>query len=674
MERLLLIKIICSIIIMIALNTGFNYSIDLKTDNSSDQLAFHRSLIITEVLPSQVEKESPWIELFNPHFQKVNASGLKIVINGNHKLAYKIPDKLLPVPPGNFIIILLDGEGEDKNSYNFEKGFTVLHAPGKLMDPKQAAKYGQVGLYEKSSYADDKLIGFIAWGLPNSKESISPEYHRIWEENWFVPTIPNFGIYDPDWELKPGYSIGLYPGIQTTDPDDWGVYSEKETTYGQENTVPRPKTFTLTNGAVVSDQDIAVGWVGYKYARSYQLQLASEDQFNQIIEDKLLSTSLYKPEKVLPPGDYYYRVKVIDINGRESAWSNSMKVVSQKIGQIKEEKILVMCHKFQRKDTKLLCLDGCASEEDHTTQKQWDRPHPDDAHEKGDHGDSNCVRASISMIVSFYGKRLSQDRISFYNVKTRRATSRENSRPEGELTHSSTMGYGYITPTLEWALREKTRVIKDPPEFEQLRQWLDDERPIMTAKDGHLRAMNGYSVDSNGGQCVQILDPKSGPRWESYLTWRHRDGGALETWVGPKKAPHAREDEPEIWSDSDGDGIIDFDEKFRFHTDPHDRDSDHDGVPDKNDIREYVFNAANKYCKRDADFDRDGIRKECDPDNDNDTFSDGCEDKNGNGKYEHGYGETSNFEVNQGLTCTGSPVVKIEDQQQGNKKPPENKK
>jgi len=72
-----------------------------------------------------------------------------------------------------------------------------------------------------------------------------------------------------------------------------------------------------------------------------------------------------------------------------------------------------------------------------------------------------------------------------------------------------------------------------------------------------------------------------------------------------------------------------------------------------------VFNAADAYSKRSADFDADGVRKEKDPDNDGDTFNDGCEDQNHNGKYETAMGETNNFAVDASAACTEKPIHAI---------------
>ena len=81
---------------------------------------------------------------------------------------------------------------------------------------------------------------------------------------------------------------------------------------------------------------------------------------------------------------------------------------------------------------------------------------------------------------------------------------------------------------------------------------------------------------------------------------------------------------------------------------------------DKNDIREYVFNAQHKYAKRVADLDNDGVRKELDPDNDGDLVMDGCEDSNQNGQYEPTRGESNNFDPQTKIAaCIGDPDFNI---------------
>ena len=231
-------------------------------------------------------------------------------------------------------------------------------------------------------------------------------------------------------------------------------------------------------------------------------------------------------------------------------------------------------------------------------------------------------------MVSYYGKSLSQDRIAYYMEQERAGAG--DGVPEGDLAHKEGMRYysdssdgGEETIALKWALGERPcRFKHDSPEFKQLKEWLDDGRPIMTRCKGclfgidHVRVIDGYRIFFDSGvpkNEIHILDPLGYPthRWEEFDKWDLTDEG---TWVGPKSAPNAREDEESIWIDSDNDGIMDFDEQNRFFTDPFKKDSDNDGVNDKDEIRKYVFDRQNQYIKRYvADTDGNGVRKELDP-------------------------------------------------------------
>jgi hypothetical protein len=289
-----------------------------------------------------------------------------------------------------------------------------------------------------------------------------------------------------------------------------------------------------------------------------------------------------------------------------------------------QEKILSgMEHKLQRKDTKLLCLDGCASDRDQREEmkdRRWDYMQP--GHSLTDeHGIGNCARASIAMMVYYYGKCLSQDRIAYY-MEVERNNAGDDS-PEGDLAHQKGMNYspdygGEETIAMKWALNENITFRHGSPTFSQLKEWLDENRPIMIRRINyagmsgrlHICVIDGYRVTYKNGnkkEEVHILDPMIKPCKDFYKAWReypipNRITGGTETiegiWVGPDSAPNARQDEASIWKDSDSDGIMDFDEEKRFFTNPFDKDTDHDGVDDKSEIRQLIFDAQNSYIKK----------------------------------------------------------------------------
>lgn len=559
--------------------------------------------IITEISLFTDGGKSPWIEFFNPLEETVDASELKIVINDT--LEYLFPEGLPPLPSKGFILLRLDGKGEKGEGFRNEGQTLVLHSPRVCTCAMKCI--GQIAIYQKVAEGTTKLVGFVSWGAPGSKKSSTPERNIIWKPKWFVGMAQGPGDDEPGHIIKAGYSIGLYPGVETTGVSDWVVFSKVDASPGRENIVPRPSMFIPSDGKVRC-KDPSVRWITNKYAKTYRFQIASKEDFSSIVGDTILGAPVYRPGNILSEGTYYYRVKTIDINSKNSDWSETIKLNCIDRA-FKDEKILKgMVHMYQRKDTKLLCLDGCGSDLVGSTIFPWDNCHSPKCSSL--HNSTNCAHASISMMVSYYGKSLSQDRIAYYMEEERAGAG--DRKPEGDLAHNAGMEYdpsngGEETIALKWALGEEPdRLKNDIPKFEkfeQLKEWLEAGRPIMTRCEGcipsksyfdHVRIIDGYRVfyDLESGvmknkvQSVHILDPFMGHGWVELDEWDRTEKG---TWVGPEIAPNAREDEESIWIDSDNDGIMDFDEQNRFFTDPFKKDSDNDGIDDKDEIRKYVF-------------------------------------------------------------------------------------
>jgi hypothetical protein len=257
------------------------------------------------------------------------------------------------------------------------------------------------------------------------------------------------------------------------------------------------------------------------------------------------------------------------------------------------------------------------------------------------------------MMASFYGGKLSQDRISYEIFK--------GGPPEGDLGY----GEGFtvdplfsrddLTTALSWALGGVPVTWQyDAPTFEQIKTWIDAGQPIIQLIPGHVRVIDGYNpTDEAVGVTFHVLDSSIGETWASYNIFFD----TLAVFVGPPGAggaPNVKSDEDvdydgilDTMDDSDRDGVVDFDEWYRFLLNPSNPDTDGDLVRDKAEIREYVFNTRGVHNWRDPDPDEDGQRKERDPDNDypdNDGTIDGCEDSsNQNGIYEPQAGENDNF-------------------------------
>jgi hypothetical protein len=134
-------------------------------------------------------------------------------------------------------------------------------------------------------------------------------------------------------------------------------------------------------------------------------------------------------------------------------------------------------------------------------------------------------------------------------------------------------------------------------------------------------------------------------------------GGVIDTIFFMPRGARGRSDEPEVSKDTDGDGLMDFDEQ-RFGTNPAVKDTDSDDIDDKPEIRAWVFDEKYGYWPQlDVDnSNRDGDKKrmEVDEDSDNGGCTDGLEDQNTNGKHEANLKEFYNFEKADDPCITGT--------------------
>jgi hypothetical protein len=280
--------------------------------------------------------------------------------------------------------------------------------------------------------------------------------------------------------------------------------------------------------------------------------------------------------------------------------------------------------KLERKDTRMLCLEGCPLH----GPNAWDKPHENFSN----HSSTRGIEAVISMVASYYGGNLSQDRIAYHVY----AEYFNDSIPENDLGHGKGIIELNLVFVLEWALNGASVLRQNgKPDFDEIKYRLDTNRPILR-DDGSIEhritLIDGYTLE---GELVHVIDPLTGT--ESKVPYENLS--IFVIWFPYAEAITARSDEPTIWKDSDGDGIVDFDEINRFHTDPLNSDTDGDGIDDKTEIRSYTFLNNDTFDSKDIrkpDPDEDGLRAELDPDSDNGGLPDGLEDLNRNGKVDQG--------------------------------------
>ncbi|NOZ28107.1 MAG: VWA domain-containing protein [Chloroflexi bacterium] len=634
---------------------------------------------INEVAPNPSSGQHEWVELYRPRVSydiffprflnaasggasagsvrssrgvgsplrtALDISGWQISDQDGH--SYTIPDALPPVPQGAFVLIYFDGAGPGADDYNFSDGKAVLHTPSGLVDIFEDSA-DQVALYTGSSHTPDTLVDFVAYGGDPGEEAADALEAGLWPvEGYAGPTeqIPGGDV------LTQGGSIGVYPGEILHSPEAWVIYAPSQTSPGDENPAPAPYFRNPPDGIATTDHQITFGWSNVPDAVGYRLEVDDDPNFGSPELAVNVSVSWYKPTTPLPDGTFYYRVKARRSDGSESGWSATGQVTFITVvasAAPSDQVVLGVTPQLQHKDSRMICLDG----HDETGQHRWDSAHEDDGDwtvgngnaVRGEpHDDMYCTRAAISMIVDYFGGHLSQDRISYFHFG--------GGAPEDDLGHGTGLwpcesgSWGTGDCVFGWALNGTAPTSsRGKPSFNQVRNWIDAGRPILIVENGdsHSVVMDGY--DTNGNLAHRV-DPWTGTAsWVSWNTWN-----VTEYHVPPAGAS-VRSDEASLSADTDGDGIVDFDESNRFHTSPTSPDSDGDWVPDKADLREYIFTNAGAYNLRNADMDGDGLRKEVDPDNDDDGSVDGCEDTNYNGKYEAALGETDNFNAASHQDC-----------------------
>lgn len=611
-----------------------------------------------------------WVELRNSGSVPVSIRGYGLTDEDDNW--YRIPNALPAVPAGARVVILFDGLGSDSDEYDFGDSRATLHSlPGVvniLEDTDQVALYSGSGSAPYRLYLPfnlhnslpwnppvpspypalptSPLVDFVAWGAVPAEDGTEASAAGLWDASWYVNPYRGLGESSPEVALALGESIGLIPGSATHLPADWFLYRVPEVTQGGENALPTIGWYYPDAGAVLASTTFSVGWAPVPGAFGYRYQMDDNPDFSSPVLDTTLSEPGYIAASTITEGTYYWRVKTMFVSG-ESAWTVGVQIRSLSLptpfgNNLRAEQavaaVIGVPWQLQHKDTDMLCLDGDAE----TGGNAWNAAHTS----RGTHGANYCARASAAMMAAYYGGNLSQDRITYETFK--------GGDPEGDLGHDVALTRAQARAALSWALGQEVASVEGKPTFAQIKTWVDANQPMRAIVPGHSRVLDGYlefTILGTTWQFLHILDPWDQAKWVSYDS-----DNILYVQVGPAgatSAPNVRSDEDvdgngvrDTMQDSDNDGIVDFDERNRFSLLHTDNDYDDDRVPDGADIREYIFNEAGAYTRRDPDVDADLLRKERDPDNDqflDDGNDDGCEDKNRDGKFQAPQGETNNF-------------------------------
>ncbi|MFC1765956.1 hypothetical protein ACFL6U_28245 [Planctomycetota bacterium] len=641
-------------------------------------------LLINEIGLS--EKSIVYIELYNPTLHPVSlAEGSLVFANPGVTIRFDL-DAPVCLPGG---LVLLSSGAE----------FTDLDPNTSVLQvPELDSVFSSWNCITSADLGRDRLYWGVQPDDPNAVSYPNP------------PILPPYEVLDDENSVvNNGDVILRIPGSTATGTSDeiWAWRGSDHASPGKQNPKPGPWLMLPANGVKIAS-DFALGVSGLEWATNFQFQIARDQAFGDILIDETVDVpTLYI--NTLTGGDYFWRCRGIagDSNGPwspvktftrapfdiEDLLSNkapstrmslSGRLANYRTSGIDQETVVSghwvgLSHLSQRKDTNMLCIDGCRMD----GQFPWDTAHPENLM-RPPYNYRYCVRACLAMIAAQYGNTLSQDRISYYiyqeagNISQSAAIVGHLDDPYKDLGYRLGIHLFDINTALDWvyglsfgsSFRSPNTdlIFENPtPDVDSIKEFIDRDRAVIRVMKNHAIIIDGYAVtetdDStspNETTYVKVIDPwfpasNGGTQWIMFDFWP-----SAWYFFPPDSGTPTRVDEPELHMDSDGDGLIDFDEIHRFKTDPLDDDTDGDGVKDKQDIVTYCFDPDGSYHRQSRDIDGDTKPKELDPDNDSATDVtawDGCEDENKDGFY-NGSRETNCMDASDDYSVVNPQCVR----------------
>ncbi|MBI5708921.1 MAG: lamin tail domain-containing protein [Candidatus Eisenbacteria bacterium] len=599
------------------------------------------------------------IELYNDSTATVNLSGWTL---GGVTPADVIALPAWSIPAGAYLNVFF-GAGTDDADFSDGVGSWYTGPTSYGLTSYQ----GEVALYDGVP-GTSTIQDFVDWGL--AAGSFGFAYSNataagMWPGGAFVD-LTGLSLLAQIARLPSGY-----------DRDTTTDWSELELPY----VVPMTNHHALQlapRDGTLQDTQPTFTWLTVPDASDYLIEVDDDSLFGSPAISATVAATGYTPGSPLADGGYYWRVTPNGLAGGpypRAVYQFLLTSTPPGPGPARAQAIYGSApvpQFLQHKDARLLCIwtlnsggaqsrPGCT--EAAGAQGPWDAAHPATAaHIPGcNHCNKYCTRASIQMVNAKYGGTLLQDEISY------RLWSTANPGPEGDLGHDIG-AWPSANNAFGWALKGGAVAEKfiGPPDapipFDSLSTEVDGGRPVLTVirPPGwfHTVVFTGY-FQLFGFRFIYITDP-----WPGRTGWYvHSRMPCVRYYMIRPDTVRGRLADPAVATDTDGDGMMDFDEATPrpFQSSRNSADTDRDGVHDKDEVRQYTFHrnyhaAHVNNTLAFADVDGDGTRAENDCDADNDRHFDGGEDINGNGHFDAG--ETCVLRAtSNNLALAANPIV-----------------
>lgn len=544
-------------------------------------------------------------------------------------------------------------------------------------------------------------IDYIAWG---SVGNMSDSIRKI---NEYLETKRFFDTEEIDY-LGPvvSYKAGsFYHAVISKDDSSivrWNLFTANQIN-ANASSMPNAEPLSLSDSSIVylaPDEEMSFAWIPVQGAKSYDLVIYNASDSSLVYEKTTSKTS----EKVqLPHGEYLWGVVSSEKEVDDDFWTRMRDVLGDmllfpatSLLDLLVEDIkwgvpvydLKAVPQAARKDSYMLDLKWgehiLASEWiDYVGIVSWDAPRNSTSYidkdgslafrskRERDHNIEEswrCWIVTTCILNHFNGGNITQDEIKFHKFGTKDPIL--GAFPQGDDGRANDND---VTNIMSWALqipKSKVNYRKGRPSEDHIILMLAKGRPVVVGQERHVMVIDAVMKDAKTGRVsFRFLntDNDGKTEWRVYARekninryWSPELASSPKMTVlyadlnGNKKMEKGIDD---IY-DADNDGVLDFDEEYRFCSLKDNDDSDGDEIKDKDEIKSYTllepYEKHGVVKEKIADIDGDKKRAEMDDDSDNGGKKDGKEDLNKNGIKE--VGETNPYAAFDDLNSS-NPMV-----------------
>lgn len=530
---------------------------------------------------------------------------------------------------------------------------------------------------------DSSVVSYVCWGAPGELAQIAVNANVWDDETDFFYTEYVDSYWDVDYVRNVFFRIS--PEKDGSKVNDWFSYSSNDNP-DEEQVAPKPIKLTANKPVmhrIPGEKSVLFSWIPIENITSYRVVVVDGNK-NVIHSVETQSSSI---ELEVENGMFGWEVWAAGYEPKLSELS------MYEIYNLEEAEIYTNVYKVlsiesikARKDTKMLDLLW----KRYAIAHKWDQSHINEP-QPDVFEQTRCWAASVEAINHYYGGDLTQDEIVFGTrfIPEEPLYSALDPKHGADVPLDDSIEYDGVIKALEFALNPEGNVKntivkrnKGVPAYNFVKKEIDEGRPIFAATAAHAFVIYGYIGNSFNYAYLYAYGDNNGYKLNSVYYDKHSENSKITYYytISNVIPGNVRMSDYRIHRDSDDDGITDFDEVYRFGTNPFYYDTDGDGISDKKEIFDYTIKVTRE-CRVEsvdgisrskpncdevlkmlysfADIDKDGLRNELDADANGNGINDGLEDDHANITInsvpeDFTFFARTNLTVNDGVSCFDS--------------------